>query len=216
MDLQKLTAEAQEKINAADNLEVLDQVRVDYLGKKGELTQFLKTLGNLPAEERPKVGQAVNEAKQKVQKQIDHELNLIEELNYEAYFLTVYDLVRFARHRNILCQGRGSAANSAVCYCLEITAVDPDRIDVLFERFVSKERDEPPDIDVDFEHERREEVIQWIYQRYGRDRAGIAATVITYRSRSAVREVGKAFGLSEDAVAALSGNIWCSTMSCFK
>jgi error-prone DNA polymerase len=134
----------------------------------------------------------------KVRRLIEHELTLIGELHYEAYFLTVWDLVRFARSRDILCQGRGSAANSAVCYCLGVTAVDPDRIDVLFERFVSKERNEAPDIDVDFEHERREEVLQYIYDKYGRERAGMTAEVITYRERSAVREVGKALGLSPD------------------
>jgi error-prone DNA polymerase len=126
---------------------------------------------------------------------IEVELALIEELNYEYYFLTVYDIVRFARERNILCQGRGSAANSVVCYCLHITEVSPDEVSMLFERFISRERDEPPDIDVDFEHERREEVIQYIYQKYSRKRAALAATVITYRSRSAVRDVGKALGL---------------------
>jgi error-prone DNA polymerase len=144
----------------------------------------------------------------KVKHGIEHELALIGELEYERYFLTVYDIVRFARSKNILCQGRGSAANSAVCYCLEITAVDPDRGDLLFERFISTERDEPPDIDVDFEHERREEVIQYIYEKYGRERAGIAATVISYRGRSAIREVGKVFGLSEDTIGALSSSIW--------
>ena len=120
----------------------------------------------------------------------------------------MHDIVAFARSRGILCQGRGSAANSAVCYCLGITAVDPARIDVLFERFISAARNEPPDIDVDFEHERREEVIQYIYEKYGRDRAGLAATVICYRSRSAIREVGKALGLSVDVVAALAGVVW--------
>ena len=131
-----------------------------------------------------------------VQELIRHELALIAELKYESYFLTVWDLVRFAQGRGILCQGRGSAANSAVCYCLGITAVDPGRIDVLFERFVSRERDEAPDIDVDFEHERREEVLQYLYKKYGRERAGMTAEVITYRPRSAVRDVGKALGLS--------------------
>jgi len=145
---------------------------------------------------------------EKVKASIRHELALIRQLDYAPYFLTVWDIVRFARSQGILCQGRGSAANSAVCYCLGITEVDPDRSDLLFERFVSAERREPPDIDVDFEHERREEVIQYIYRKYGRERAGLAATVITYRSRSAAREVGKAFGLSEDAVAALAGRIW--------
>jgi error-prone DNA polymerase len=126
---------------------------------------------------------------------IETELALIEELHYEYYFLTVYDIVCFARSRNILCQGRGSAANSVVCYCLHITEVSPEEISLLFERFISRERDEPPDIDVDFEHERREEVIQYIYEKYTRKRAALAATVITYRSRSAVRDVGKALGL---------------------
>jgi error-prone DNA polymerase len=139
---------------------------------------------------------------------LQKELALIEELDYARYFLTVHDIVHYARSLDILCQGRGSAANSAVCYCLAITNVDPTEIDLLFERFVSPERKEPPDIDVDFEHERREEVIQYIYGRYGRDRAGIAATVISYRGRSAVREVGKALGLSEDTVAALATTIW--------
>jgi error-prone DNA polymerase len=133
-----------------------------------------------------------------IQQRIDRELALIEELQYEYYFLTVYDIVRFARARDILCQGRGSAANSVVCYCLFITEVSPEQISLLFERFISRERDEPPDIDVDFEHERREEVIQYIYEKYSRKRAALAATVITYRSRSAVRDVGKALGL--DAV----------------
>ena len=136
------------------------------------------------------------------------ELELIAKLEYAQYFLTVHDIVHFARSKGILCQGRGSAANSVVCYCLAITAVDPMQIDVLFDRFVSPERREPPDIDVDFEHERREEVIQYIYARYGRHRAGLAATVISYRARSAVRDVGKAMGLSEDTVAALSGMVW--------
>jgi len=136
----------------------------------------------------------------KVREQIGHELALIGQLKIEPYFLTVYDLVRFARQRGILCQGRGSAANSAVCYCLGVTSVDPDRIDVLFERFVSAARGEPPDIDIDFEHERREEVIQYVYEKYGRERAGMTAEVITYRGRSAVRDVGKVLGLGLDAV----------------
>jgi error-prone DNA polymerase len=135
---------------------------------------------------------------------IERELAIIDELNYAAYFLTVWDLVRFARSVGILCQGRGSAANSAVCYCLGVTAVDPDRIDVLFERFISKDRDEAPDIDVDFEHQRREEVIQYIYEKYGRERSGMTAELITYRPRSAVRDVGKALGLSLDRVDALA------------
>ncbi|HYC17626.1 MAG TPA: error-prone DNA polymerase [Pseudolabrys sp.] len=144
----------------------------------------------------------------KVRAYLEHELELIEQLRYAPYFITVYDIVRFARSKNILCQGRGSAANSAVCYCLGVTEVDPERADLLFERFISPERREPPDIDVDFEHERREEVIQYIYGKYGREHAGIAATVISYRGRSAIREVGKVFGLSEDTIGALSSSIW--------
>lgn len=131
---------------------------------------------------------------------VEHELTLIAELRYEPYFLTVYDIVQFARSRNILCQGRGSAANSVVCYCLGITEVDPERMSVLFERFISKERNEPPDIDVDFEHERREEVIQYLYQKYSRERAALTAAVITYRPKSALRDVGKALGFSLDQV----------------
>ena len=130
----------------------------------------------------------------KVQQQIEHELELIADLRYEHYFLTVYDIVRFARSQHILCQGRGSAANSVVCYCLGVTEVDPARMSVLFERFISRERNEPPDIDIDFEHERREEVMQYLYNKYGRDRAGLTATVISYRPKSAIRDVGKALG----------------------
>jgi error-prone DNA polymerase len=140
--------------------------------------------------------------------QLRHELTLIGELRYAPYFLTVHSIVRQARSQGILCQGRGSAANSAVCYVLGITSIDPARSDLLFERFVSQERKEPPDIDVDFEHERREEVIQWIYETYGRDRAALTATVIRYRSRGAVREVGKALGLSEDVTGLLASQVW--------
>ncbi|MEQ8484072.1 MAG: error-prone DNA polymerase [Pseudomonadales bacterium] len=138
---------------------------------------------------------------------IERELTLIGELGYEYYFLTVHDIVQFARSRGILCQGRGSAANSAVCYCLRITEVDPSRMHLLFERFVNKERNEPPDIDVDFEHERREEVIQYLYKRYGRERAALAATLITYRPRSAIRDVGKALGLDLDLVDLLAKSL---------
>ena len=143
-----------------------------------------------------------------IRRKLDRELALIADLKYAPYFLTVHDIVSFARGEGILCQGRGSAANSIVCYCLGITAVNPTEVDLLFERFISADRREPPDIDVDFEHHRREEVIQHVYCRYGRERAGLAATVISYRSRSAVREVGKAMGLTEDVVAALAGMIW--------
>ena len=138
---------------------------------------------------------------------LQHELELIGELNYEAYFLTVWDLVRFARSQGILCQGRGSAANSVVCFCLGVTSVDPDTTQLLFERFISRERAEAPDIDVDFEHERREEVLQYLYKKYGRDRAGMTGVVTTYRLRSAVREVGKALGFPADLVDAVAKNL---------
>ncbi len=146
----------------------------------------------------------------KVAASIRSELALIEELNFPNYFLTVHDIVRWARDHGILCQGRGSAANSAVCFCLGVTSVDPAHNDLLFARFISKERGEPPDIDVDFEHERREEVMQYVYERYGRDRAAICATVIHYRPRSAIRDVGKALGLTEDITAALASTVWGS------
>ena len=148
----------------------------------------------------------------KVRKLLSQELALIKELKYPNYFLTVHDIVAWARDQGILCQGRGSAANSAVCFCLGVTAVDPTRPkhDVLFARFISRERDEPPDIDVDFEHERRELVMQYIYRRYGRERAAICATVIHYRPRSAIRDVGKALGLTEDITAALANTVWGS------
>lgn len=142
-----------------------------------------------------------------IQKLVEHELELISELRYEAYFLTVEDIVRFARDRGILCQGRGSAANSVVCFCLGITAVDPEKMSMLFARFISRERHEPPDIDVDFEHSRREEVIQYIYDRYGRERAALTATVITYCPRSAIRDVGRALGFSEFQLGKLTGNM---------
>jgi error-prone DNA polymerase len=144
----------------------------------------------------------------KIVHRVEKELTLIREVDYAPYFLTVHDIVQFARSKGILCQGRGSAANSVVCYLLGITEVPPESITLIFERFISKERGEPPDIDVDFEHERREEVIQWIYERYGRERAGLTATVIHFRSRAAIREVGKVMGLSQDVIARLSGQIW--------
>ena len=144
----------------------------------------------------------------KILHRVEKELTLIREVDYAPYFLTVHDIVQFARSKGILCQGRGSAANSVVCYLLGITEVPPESITLIFERFISKERGEPPDIDVDFEHERREEVIQWIYDRYGRERAGLTATVIHFRSRAAIREVGKVMGLSQDVIARLSGQIW--------
>ncbi len=147
-------------------------------------------------------------ASDKVKKMLTHELTLIGKLKYEPYFLTVHDIVTFARSRDILCQGRGSAANSVVCFCLGITEVSPEMGTMVFERFVSEARDEPPDIDVDFEHERREEVIQHIYDRYRRERAGICATVVHYRGKRAIREVGRAMGLTEDTIAGLSSQLW--------
>jgi len=147
---------------------------------------------------------------EEVVKTLTHEINLVAELNFAPYFLTVYDIVRFARSRGILCQGRGSAANSAICFCLGITSIDPVKSELLFERFISAERGEPPDIDVDFEHERREEVIQYIYAKYGRDRAGLAATVISFRTKMAIREVGKALGLSLDTITVLAKSLWRS------
>ncbi|MCS4243143.1 error-prone DNA polymerase [Rhizobium sp. BIGb0125] len=145
---------------------------------------------------------------EKVRKAILHELDLIRIMKYAPYFLTVYSIVRFARSKDILCQGRGSAANSAVCYCLGITSINPETSDLLFERFVSMERDEPPDIDVDFEHNRREEVIQWIYETYGRSRSALCSTVTRYRAKGALRDVGKALGLPEDLIGQLSSGIW--------
>ncbi|WP_251134638.1 MULTISPECIES: error-prone DNA polymerase [Roseobacteraceae] len=147
-------------------------------------------------------------ASDRVHALVAKELALVQDLGFPAYFLTVHDIVQFARSQDILCQGRGSAANSILCYLLGITDVSPEQITMVFERFVSKHRGEPPDIDVDFEHERREEVIQWIYQKYGRERAGLCATVIHFRSRAAIREVGKVMGLSQDVTAGLSGQIW--------
>ena len=194
-------------VEAADRCDFsLDELRYEYpeeLCPPGKTpTAYLAELTGAGARERYPAG-----VPDKVRDLLQRELVLIAELRYEAFFLTVWDLVIYARTRDILCQGRGSAANSAVCYCLGITSVDPDRADLLFERFISKERNEPPDIDVDFEHERREEVFQYIYRKYGRDRAGIVAEVICYRPRSAVRDVGKALGLSLDAVDRLAKSV---------
>ncbi len=152
-------------------------------------------------------GGVANKVPEKVRRQVEHELALIAEMQYEAYFLTVYDIVGFARQAGILCQGRGSAANSAVCFALGITEVDPARASMLFERFISKERNEPPDIDVDFEHQRREEVIQYIYAKYGRERAALAAAVITYRTRGALRDAGRALGFPLEQIDALTSNL---------
>ncbi len=184
----------------------LDELRYEYpeeLAPAGQTPlEYLTELAWTGARKRYPGG-----VPDKVRRLIEHELELIGRLHYEAYFLTVFDLVRFARRRGILCQGRGSAANSAVCYCLGVTSVDPERLDVLFERFISAERNEAPDIDVDFEHERREEVLQYLYEKYGRERSGMTAEVITYRPRSAVRDVGKALGLSLDRVDVLAKSL---------
>jgi len=153
---------------------------------------------------------------EKTNNAILHELKFIQEMNYAAYFLTVYDIVRYAREQKILCQGRGSAANSTICYCLGITSVDPSKFDLLFERFISSARNEPPDIDVDFEHERREEVIQYIYQKYGRERAAIVATVTQERQRGSIRDVGKAMGLSIDTINRISSSVWEFTEEWFE
>ena len=190
----------------------LDELRYEYPAETapsgGTPQEELERLTWIGAADRYPEG-----VSEQVEATLKHELGLIGELDYAPYFLTVHDIVRYARSRKILCQGRGSAANSAVCYCLGITAVDPGRIDLLFERFISAERNEPPDIDVDFEHERREEVIQYIYEKYGRHRAGMTATIISYRWRSAIREVVKALGLSEDVGGALAGYAWGSPSS---
>lgn len=181
----------------------LDQLRYEYPieWSPDGLTpiEFLKRLAWKGAKQRYPAG-----VPERVIEMLRHELKLIEDLRYEPYFLTVWDLVRFARSRDILCQGRGSAANSAVCYCIGVTSVDPSKYDLLFERFISRERNEAPDIDVDFEHQRREEVIQYVYEKYGRERAGMTAAVTTYRTRSAVRDCGKAIGLSQDRIDSLA------------
>ncbi len=184
----------------------LDELRYEY---PSEVTGGETAADRLARLARAGLGWRYPEgAPPKVVAQMDHELALIGRLKYEPYFLTVHDIVAFARQRGILCQGRGSAANSVVCYALGVTSVSPEIGTMVFERFVSEARNEPPDIDVDFEHERREEVIQHIYERYGRHRAGLCATVIHYRGKRAVREVGRAMGLTEDTVAALSSQIW--------
>ena len=190
-DLSELSYEYPDEISGTE----LPQARLERLAQEGVARRY-------PAG-----------APQKVHDLLAKELQLVAELGYPAYFLTVHDIVSEARKRGILCQGRGSAANSILCYLLGITDVAPDTITMVFERFISKYRGEPPDIDVDFEHERREEVIQWIYEKYGRHRAGLCATVIHFRSRAAIREVGKVMGLSQDVTAALSGQIWGSSNS---
>ena len=189
---------------------------------KYEYPEEITTNGRTPQEEltrlawqgaKERYGDAVPE---KTKAAIKYELKFIREMNYAAYFLTVYDIVRFAREQKILCQGRGSAANSTVCYCLGITSVDPTKFDLLFERFISSARNEPPDIDVDFEHERREEVMQYVFNKYGRDRAAIVATVTQQHQKGAIRDVGKAMGLSVDTINGLSGSIWQFTDEWFE
>jgi error-prone DNA polymerase len=181
----------------------LEELRYDYpveLAPDGQTPiEFLKRETWKGAKKR-----YPNGVPQKVIDMLRHEMELIAELKYEAYFLTVWDLVRYARQRGILCQGRGSAANSSVCFCLGVTSVDPSQMDMLFERFISRERGEAPDIDVDFEHQRREEVLQYIYEKYGRHRAGMTATVIRYRTKSAIRDCGRALGISLDRIDAVS------------
>ncbi len=184
----------------------LDQLRYEYPSEVAEGESATGRLARLAREGLARRYPAG--APDKVRAMLAHELALIAKLKYEPYFLTVHDIVAFARSRGILCQGRGSAANSVVCYCLGVTSVSPEIGTMVFERFVSEARDEPPDIDVDFEHERREEVIQHIYDRYGRHRAGLCATVIHYRGKRAIREVGRAMGLTEDTISALSSQLW--------
>jgi len=198
----------------ARSLEIAERCSFDLEHLRYQYPDEIKGAGRTPQEELERLtwekapGRYPDGVTPKIRAQLEHELRLIGQLEYAPYFLTVHSIVAFARSRDILCQGRGSAANSAVCYCLGITSIDPVRSELLFERFVSAERREPPDIDVDFEHERREEVIQWIYETYGRDRSALTAVVSRYRARGAVREVGKALGLSEDMTAGLASQVW--------
>ena len=190
----------------------LEELRYEYPdepvppGKTAQ--QHLEDLTWAGATKRYPKDRYPNGIPEEVKKTLAEEFALIARRDYARYFLTVHDVVAYARSQDILCQGRGSAANSAVCYCLGITEVDPTTTKLLFARFISEKRNEPPDIDVDFEHERREDVIQHLYRRYGRDRAAICATVIHYRSRRAIREVGKALGLTPDVTAALAKTVW--------
>jgi error-prone DNA polymerase len=225
----RLNANAERHLKSADEMARLFRARPDAIARAIEIMEACAfSLGELkyeyPAEPVPEGRTPQEELERlvtlhgpdrypggvppKVQALLEKELALIRKLDYARYFLTVHDIVSFAREKAILCQGRGSAANSAVCYVLGITAVNPETSDLLIERFLSEERKEPPDIDVDFEHERREEVIQYIYDKYGRDRAGIVATLVTYRPKSAIRDVGKAMGLSEDVIGILSKTLW--------
>ncbi len=216
-EMRRLFAEAPEAVT--ETLRFLDGIgfSLDQLGpdypdelREGHATpqDALAAFARQGAERRYPPDLFPDGVPDKVTAAIAHELGLVARMNYAAYFLTVHDIVRFARDRGILCQGRGSAANSTLCYCLGITDVDPAVHELLFERFISPDRPEPPDIDVDFEHERREEVMQYIYAHYGRARAALTASVVTYRPRSAIREVGKVFGLSADALDSMSATIW--------
>jgi error-prone DNA polymerase len=184
-----------EEITSQGNSPLEELERLTWIGAKSRFGEFIP---------------------EKIKQTILYELKFIKEMNYAAYFLTVYDIVRFAKEKNILCQGRGSAANSTVCYCLGITSVNPAKFDLLFERFISPARNEPPDIDVDFEHERREEVMQYIFNKYGRDRAAIVATVTQLHQKGAIRDVGKAMGLSVDTINKLSASIWQLTDEWFE
>jgi error-prone DNA polymerase len=211
-EMQRLFRKYPEAIERTKEIASLCNFSLDEL--KYEYPEEITSNNRTPLEElehlvwigaREHFGESIPE---KVTSAIRHEMTFIEEMNYAPYFLTVYDIVRFARSKNILCQGRGSAANSTICFCLGITSVNPTKFDLLFERFISAARNEPPDIDVDFEHERREEVIQYIYQKYGRDRAAIVATVTQQHQKGAIRDVAKAMGLSVDTINQLSGAIW--------
>jgi error-prone DNA polymerase len=211
-EMQRLFRQYPDALRRTKEIAEACQFSLDSL--KYEYPEEITTDGRTPLEELTKLAWegAVNfygaEVPEKIQSAIRHELDFIEEMNYAPYFLTVYDIVRFAREQHILCQGRGSAANSTICFCLGITSVDPTKFELLFERFISSARNEPPDIDVDFEHERREEVIQYIYNKYGRDRAAIVATVTQQHQKGALRDVAKAMGLSVDAINRLSKSIW--------
>jgi error-prone DNA polymerase len=211
-EMLRLFAYYPDAINQTQQIAEACQFSLDEL--KYEYPEEITSEGRTPQEEltflawegaKEKFGEPLPA---KTVKAIKHELHFIEQMNYAAYFLTVYDIVRYARDQKILCQGRGSAANSTVCYCLGITSVNPEKFDLLFERFISSARNEPPDIDVDFEHERREEVMQYIYRKYGRDRAAIVATVTQQHQKGAIRDVGKAMGLSVDTINRISGSIW--------
>ena len=211
-EMYRLFRQYPEAINASQ--EIIEACQFSLSELKYVYPEEITTDGRTPQEEiaflawRGAHERFGDELPDTISNAINHELSFIEEMNYAAYFLTVYDIVRFARSQAILCQGRGSAANSTICYCLGITSVDPTKFDLLFERFISSARNEPPDIDVDFEHERREEVIQYSYQKYGRDRAAIVATVTQERQRGSIRDVGKAMGLAVDTINRLSSSVW--------